>query len=132
MEIRAWSNGGKCRLSPTARVILDGKIATRLPATPPLNLPYTQSHCFCSRLICQIRPLMQKKHETKALDNLNSNCPPTNGDERLLHEIVGKITTRRTWPWHSGFLSFPGLLSGVKLLLPEVWINHDVICETDH
>ena len=51
---------------------------------------------------------MQKKHETKALNKLNSDRPTTNGVERHLHEIVGKITTRRTRAWHSGFLSLPG------------------------
>ena len=52
--------------------------------------------------------------------------------ERVLQKIVGNGTTSGHWTWHSGFLSVPGFFLEMHLLIPKVYLNHDVICETDH
>jgi hypothetical protein len=74
---------------------------------------------------------MKEEHEAKVLDGLDSHRSAVDRIEGRLHEIVGKGTTSGVGSWHSGFHSSPGFL-GVHLLLPKVWCNHDVICETDH
>jgi hypothetical protein len=62
---------------------------------------------------------MEKQRQAKTLHDLNRRRSPTNGIERVLHEIVGKVTTSGLRTWHSGFLSLPGF-SGVHLLIPKV------------
>ena len=51
--------------------------------------------------------------------------------ECILQKLVREGTTSGHWTWHSGFLSLPGFL-GIHLLIPKVYANRDVICETDH
>jgi hypothetical protein len=74
---------------------------------------------------------MKEQHQLKTLNGLNRSGTSSNRLERLLHETKREGTTSGHWTWHSGFLSVPGFL-GIHLLIPKVYPNHDVICETDH
>ena len=89
-------------------MVFDREI-TSGPATPPtLHLAKGKPHCLGSVLVPQAGPFMKEQRKAKALHHLNRRGSPTNSGECLLHEIGGKVTTSRTWTWHSGFLSLPG------------------------
>ncbi|MGO9462740.1 MAG: hypothetical protein ACLQVF_01065, partial [Isosphaeraceae bacterium] len=75
---------------------------------------------------------MKEQHKAITLNDLYRNGTPSNGVECVLQEIVRESTTSGHRTWHSGFLSLPGFFSGIHLLIPRVYPNHDVICETDH
>jgi hypothetical protein len=74
---------------------------------------------------------MKEQHQAVTLNDLNRSGTSPNRVERILHETVREGTTSGHWTWHSGFLSLPGF-SGIHLLIPNVYSNHDVIYETDH
>ena len=74
---------------------------------------------------------MQEQHEAITLNDLHRSGTSSHRVEGLLHEIVGEGTTSEHGTWHSGFLSLPGFF-GIHLLIPKVYSNQDVICETDH
>jgi hypothetical protein len=74
---------------------------------------------------------MEQQHEAITLHDLDRSGTSPNHVASILQEIVREATTDGHWTWHRGFLSLPGF-SGIHLLLPKVYSNHDVICETDH
>ena len=59
---------------------------------------------------------MKEQREAITLNDLNRRGSPTNGIERVLHEIIGKVTTSGNWTWHSGFLTLPGFFRELRLL----------------
>lgn len=74
---------------------------------------------------------MKEQHEAITLHDLDRSRASSHRVECILQEIVGKGTTSGHRTWHSGFLSLPGFL-GFTSLIPKVYPNQDVICETDH
>ena len=74
---------------------------------------------------------MKEQHQAITLNDLHRSGASSHRVECILHEIVGKGTTSGDSTWHSGFLSLPGFF-GIHLLIPKVYPNPDVICETDH
>jgi hypothetical protein len=74
---------------------------------------------------------MNEQYQATTLNDLHRNGTPSYGVACILQEIVREGTTSGHWTWHSGFLSLPAF-SGIHLLIPKVYPNHDVICETDH
>ena len=74
---------------------------------------------------------MKEQHEAITLHYLHCGGTSSNHVEGVLHEYVGKGTTSGKRAWHSGVLSVPGILR-IHLLIPKVYPNPDVICETDH
>jgi hypothetical protein len=75
---------------------------------------------------------MKKHYEAKTLRGLNRYGSAMDRVDSLLQKIVGEGTNSRLRSWHSGFLSLPGSFLGAHLLLPKIYNNYDVICETDH
>src|SRR5262249_44870885 len=100
-------------------------------ASPTLHLARRKTDGLGSVLVSQAWLLMQKEHEAITLGNLNRDGASSNRVTCILHEIVWEGTTSGHGTWHSGFLSLPGSF-GIHPLVPKVYPNHDVICETDH
>jgi hypothetical protein len=96
-----------------------------------LYLARRKADGLSSVLVSQARLFLKEQHQATTLNDLHRDGTPSNGVACLLQEIVREGTTSGHWTWHSGFLSLLGF-SGIHLLMPRVYPNHDVICETDH
>jgi hypothetical protein len=112
-------------------MIFDGEIASDPATSPTLHLSSGQTDRFGRLVVSQGGLFMKQQHKPKALDGLDRYCSAGHGVEGLLHEIGREGTQSGTRSWHGGILSLLVFL-GVRLPLPKVHRNHDVICETDH
>jgi len=89
-------------------MVFDREIPSGPATSPTLHLPKGKAHRIGSVLVPQAGLFMNEQRQAKTLHDLYCRGSPPNRIERVLHEIVGKVTTSGNWTWHSGFLTLPG------------------------